>query len=282
MATSSSSIPSPHFFLQVEQMRPSQDFEPRYDGQGHWKPPNPLGSNELIQEEAASWYEFDNWHARAVGALDDEKYDYKTFSFYSNEGRIWMWEGDATSSRIGDGVSNRRIRPRVTGRQRHANRSSSDESEDSAHTDDWAQLSFLWPIPQDPLHRSRITRRGNSRQVRLQQRNSIGLYQLLPEPYRAASDQRHGAQGHGGILGDLPILIALLALSVLPSEVGGALVNCLRRTYRPHQYNIGRGWAQPQRGIVVRTLCDTDRDSDDLAIQRVEAYEMGRFGTFAA
>lgn len=63
--------------------------------------------------------------------------------------------------------------------------------------------------------------------------------QLLPTVY----DYQTGSPRiQGGLIGSIPLLIALAAFSAPPTVLAGVLTNCVRpRAWRPHQYHYPAG-----------------------------------------
>jgi hypothetical protein len=231
---------SPHFWLQVQKMQTSPNFNRRSEN-GTWKPPKPLGSNVIAPNVSAPWYEFNNWRAQRIGTLNSpgNKKMYKAYSFYADQDRLWVWPSDATLNKVGDG------RPGGPTDDDSDSEDTSDEEDDpSAVTDDWSLLSFSRPIEHDPYpnaRRSYAMTRGSAGRIGLQAQNSTALRELLPDRYLAVPGNSTAQPGQGGMIGELPILIALVALSVVPGEVDWALANCFRPVYVPHQGARGQG-----------------------------------------
>lgn len=63
--------------------------------------------------------------------------------------------------------------------------------------------------------------------------------QLLPSVYDC---QTENPRAQAGLIGSLPLLIALAAFSAPPAALGTVLTSCLRpRSWRTHQYQYPAG-----------------------------------------
>ena len=152
-----------------------------------------------------------------------------------NNQKLWIYRSDALRHQVGDGSVNPEISP---------DESSSDDDEeedDNECTEDWVPLKFAWP-PEDRLARaSYATTRCPHDRMRLQRPDQLVLGELLPDQYLATPAARMPSRPFGGLIGELPILVALIAYSVRQGNVDGALTQCLRRNYRPHNRLRGEG-----------------------------------------
>ena len=77
------------------------------------------------------------------------------------------------------------------------------------------------------------------------------LEQLIPPPYRFRNVNSEGnsippTTIFGGLIGNLPLLIALAAFSAVPSALSATLRNSIRGgKWQSHTYNTGRQFVQP-------------------------------------
>ena len=227
-------------------MTQSHHFHQHVQANGVWWPPRPLGSNILrAGETTGRWYYYDGQQTRQVNApATSTVTPYKTYSFYFDHQLIWVYTGDATIEQVGDGSGNPRV-PRPGDYDDEDDEeddedgqgdNSSDEPDDpDENTSDWKIMHFDWPA--DNTYTSSVTARGEHPNLRLQGRDQPWVEQLIPERYFAAPNYRVlAARPHnfGGMTGELPIMIALIAFSVRSNQVHAALTHCIRQAYNPH------------------------------------------------
>jgi len=75
---------------------------------------------------------------------------------------------------------------------------------------------------------------GDQRRLGGQRTDQTWIPQLFPNHYHARQEDRNEAPGTGGLIGDLSLLIALLAHSVPNQYVTWALQNCIRTNWTAH------------------------------------------------
>ena len=224
-------------------MGPSNRFNQRTEN-GRWAPPRPRHSNVLIQGPTnRRWYEYNNWRTVQVQQPNPETLEhYKTYSFYYDEGKIWIYPDDAIRHQVGEITGNERIGSGSRGNNTN-DTSSSNESDDSddRSTEDWLPLRFRWNVPGDNTNTSYATTRALNNNLEYQRADQASLRQILPDRYFARPENRRERFPFGGLIGELPILIALITLSVRPDYVDAALRHCLQRTYQAHNRPGGEG-----------------------------------------
>ncbi|KAK3686937.1 hypothetical protein LTR37_019335 [Vermiconidia calcicola] len=232
----------PRCWVSVDPIRPSGRFPQRTDETGHWAPPRPLGSNEYVPGYTTRrWFEFSDWRTREVDSQEvNGKPRYKTYSFYMHNQKLWIYRSDALRHQVGDGSVNPEITPDESSSDDDDD-DSSDEDDDNECTEDWVPLKFAWPAEDRLARPSYATTRCPHDRMRLQRPDQLVLRQLLPDQYLAAPAAQMASRPFGGLIGELPILVAFIAYSVRPSNVDGALLQCLRRAYRPHDRPRGEG-----------------------------------------
>ena len=206
---------------------PGPGFRQRSDDFGRWVPPGAHGSNVLVNDVPLQ-YQYDDWQAQRIGPTATPRRHYKTCSLYAEQDRIWMWPEDATQNGIGD-----------AGMDEEGGSNSSTSSAGGEVTQDWAELKFHWHNAQ-MFYRSYTAQGRLHGQVQCQTPNTA-LHEVLPDQYLAPQQHRNVPPTHGGLTGELPILIGLIALSVPPPIVDAALQHCLRSNYRPHHRSRGAG-----------------------------------------
>lgn len=231
----------PHFLFSVTEIQQSPEWNDRIEG-GKWQPPRPLGSNIVPSPTTADkYYRFRDGRVRELGAPTSGWKSFRTCSFYYSDGKIYVYPADATGYAVGDRQGNSR-RTRATTNAPEVNSSSDDSDVDDTHTYDWRSLNFVCPVNSDESSTSYACFRGEPNGVRVlrdHQQLKQTIAELLPNEYlRQASKARptHTANGIpcGGIVGQLPILIALVAYSVPVADVEATLINHFSHPYRPH------------------------------------------------
>ncbi|CAD6577155.1 MAG: hypothetical protein ASARMPREDX12_001324 [Alectoria sarmentosa] len=100
--------------------------------------------------------------------------------------------------------------------------------------------------------------------------------QLLPRVY----DYQTGSRRiQAGLIGSIPLLIALAAFSAPPAALGGLLTTCLRpRAWQPHQYQYPTGHSA-ERGMVVTIFFDptNPQGSNSALLNRLQNGDFGPF-----
>lgn len=229
---------APHCWFGVEEIRQSSLFHDRIEHR-QWLPPRPKGSNVRVRDgNMIRWFEFSNWQtvysANAPNAANLAPYKYhRTWSFYYDEGSIWLYRANALQLQVGDGTGNAR-----TDRRRVTIITDEEDNDQDPRVDDWQQLRFN----QQPglLRTSHAEARGHLRSLAFQRPDSAPLHELLPGRYHAPQAMRVAPQGYGGMNGEFHILIALIAFSVHFDLWIPAFTHSLQRGYRPHGQRNGR------------------------------------------
>lgn len=100
--------------------------------------------------------------------------------------------------------------------------------------------------------------------------------QLLPPVY---DYQMGSVRVQGGLIGSLPLLIALAAFSAPPGVLVGTLTNCVQpMAWRPHQFPYPAGHIS-ERGMVVKIFFDpTNPQGSNAAL--LNRLQNGDFGPF--
>lgn len=222
------------FWFQVEQLEPNRQYRQRTSADGRWLPPRQRGSNTIRSGHTTGhWYYHDGNHTTRVRQPAQAQYEeFKTFSFYHDHGYIWVYPDDAESHAVGNGTGH----SDDGDTDNDSGSSSGDEDEEDRHVEDWQPLSFDWPLRRDVSHTSYATVRGGHELLYVQRQDQSWVRQVMPSIYWAAPEYRDVPAGHGGLVGELPILIALIAFSVPPSLVDAAVrTSIYRQQYRQHR-----------------------------------------------
>ena len=125
----------------------------------------------------------------------------------------------------------------------------SDDGNDDDSVYDWRSLSFLHPLNGDNSFTSYICFRGHRQYLwvlRQDQQHLRAISELLPNAYlrgsqRVAVDESSDITPPGGLVGNIAVLIALVAFSVPPEQVEVAITRCFRHCYISHGGQRGVG-----------------------------------------
>lgn len=197
------------------------------------------------------------WHCRGEdiiqaegNALPKECYPFKTFSVYYDDGTFWITRGDASTQLIGAGDSNK--------------------ESGTGHGEDWRRLTFEHD---GPTYASHLTNAGTNPRLRTQRPDQDWPRMLLPEQYHALPSFHTAYRQYGGLAGELPLFLALMAFSADVSYVGWVFHACfINGIWGTHHETHGR---IDKRGMVVRVYCAPDRGEDEL-----RAFENGQYGKY--
>lgn len=270
-------------------MTPSNWFAPRYENQ-RWQPPRPHYSSVLIpaahNNTTGRWYEYLGGVTSAVQPPEPGVCRlYKEYSFYHNDGIIYIYPDDAVEHQVGDGTGNE---PRVALPTNSTPDDSDDSSDDeeangSRRTRNWRELSFNW-LGTGRNYSSSATFEAPGVRLDYQRVNEPWVRELIPPRYYAPTARRIStAPPWCGLTGELPILIALIAFSVRQDQVDRVLRHSIQTNYRAHGLTPGQGCrfedkglndyadlyglGTQQRGLVVRVYCEA-RSGPDHRAQR--------------
>jgi hypothetical protein len=112
-------------------------------------------------------------------------------------------------------------------------------------TIDWNLLHFLWI---DNNWVSQCIFGGNQQRMSAQRPDQRWIHELLPSRHHADHDRHTNVMNAGGLIGDLSILIGLLALSVPYQRVDEVVQYCIR------DLGTGGGWrghGRPHQSISM-------------------------------
>lgn len=194
----------PQFYFQVDPMRDASRF-PRLEC-NEWAPPRRLGANRLVSDADSQVFYHDGF-ATVRRPLPDHlrQQSYMCYSLYADEhAGIRLVPYDASSHQVNDGVD-------------HDAHDSSDESGASTPDSlplrpDWRHLSFD-SLPNNHRQISSAVHNGRFTHLLAYHRLQEWVPQLIPERY-IGPDPVRSDSGQGGLVGDIALLLGLLALSV--------------------------------------------------------------------
>ncbi|KAF2166365.1 hypothetical protein M409DRAFT_23556 [Zasmidium cellare ATCC 36951] len=262
-------------------MAQSPDSDDRMDDRGRWLPPkkqesnilrrypgpiqtvdltfghNGTETNRLTNEQAA------NAHQLPV---------YRACSLYSARGVFWTVDYHAIGKKIGDGKHD-------PNEEDDDDESESGE-EDTEEYDDWAELTFGRVEGHQSL--SYAGRHLLEKRLLAQRHDQDWVQHLIPDRYQSHITTRD--RRSGGLVGDLSLLIGLVAMSVPVAKWLSILPQTIRnpreserswRICREQLDEVDRGsqWRE-QRGIIVTIY----RHPHGSTADDLHAYEHGDFG----
>lgn len=237
-----SSMPPP-FFFRIDEIREDPSVRPYYDNLGNWIPSIEANVNRRVLGGVSERLWFCNRQQifEIYDPLPPESLQFKQFSVYFGGGYgFWVLRGDATNP-----------------------------ADDEA----WHPLRF---DHSELDYSSFLTNAGQQPQLKIQRPDQIWPKMLLPDIYHAPMQTTSLA--HGGLTGELPILLGLLAISMpsnwLPSELPKLFTGGV---WTVHAYTIPR---TNQRGVVVTVYTCPPSWAGGSTTADLDRYERGDMGKY--
>ncbi|KAK5112294.1 hypothetical protein LTR85_011566 [Meristemomyces frigidus] len=267
----------PSWYFTIQIMHPRPGLGPRHGRYGRWNPPKAHGDNvKWIPTGSTMPYTLSFRHDGQATTLANQLPEgiehYQTYSIYHDEAVFWTVDYDACRVAVADGDED-----------------SSDESEESdgeTERDTWAPLTFGAVENNEHPYMSFAGRRQEHRRLLTQRPDQLWAEQLLPNRYQASQETRTRDQRYGGLVGDLPLLVGLMAMAVPANRMSALLPNMIGnlpnvanswRVYPPTQVPRQVGWID-KRGLVVSVYYDPEETNAD----ELEEYENGEHGPILA
>jgi hypothetical protein len=214
-------------------MREHPSHVPFVDAVGTRYPPKSLGKNEMIGGGVSGLYWYcDRQSISQVAYLPDNCPHFKTFSVYHYNGIFWASKCDATAVQVGDGDDN-------TGDQ-HPEEAPEGEGEG------WHHLSFDYEDEDDgqQTYSSYVTNAGEHSRLRTQRPDQTWPKMLLPKHYHALESSHTLHLQYGGLTGELPLFLALIAFSVDAKHVSWVFQTCFQNgIWRTHNFDHVRKYS---------------------------------------
>ncbi|KAI6837815.1 hypothetical protein KC332_g799 [Hortaea werneckii] len=264
---------APAFFFTVGVMVPDPNRTPRVTSGatgGRWIPPKAMGGNT---RGTVLKFKHDGRRATIVPALPSTVREYKCYSVYHDHAYLWTVDYDATAEKVGDGrdttAANGNGNCNDSSDEDDSDNESSGEDENEERPD-WSTMSFSL----GSSYTSFAGQRQQQQRLHCRRRDQFWALQLFTDIYTAQQENRNPQ--HGGLNGELPLLIALLAFTMPPQYLPTYLPQCIGHTwnvYPPNTLPRGCGWID-RRGLVVRVLYDPGTTST----ADLRALETGSFG----
>ena len=225
---------APPFIFRVKEIQPHPRIGSQYFSNGLWLPPRLLGGNVVARGTQIHTFCFTGEAVFAIASLPTESLHYKTSSVYYHSEHFWVVPYDATIYQVHDGD------------EENISDSDQDDYDDDIDYEnpvsDWAELSFN-AVDGDDTYTSYVTCRGKYHRLLVQRTDQRWAQKLFPDRFHSHEElfpPRYVGRDYGGLVGELPLLLALIAFSVRPSEVPDTLAQCMN----------GHRWdcTQPTRG----------------------------------
>ncbi|KAF2819668.1 hypothetical protein CC86DRAFT_306786, partial [Ophiobolus disseminans] len=236
------------FIFKVDEIREHPDIVPMYTPTGMWMPSSNPGYNyRLVEGHGVSdlWWYHDENTIRQVSFSsppDLSRSEFKTYSvFYSSGFGFWVLEGDATVPTLGEA---------------------------------WHPLTF----DHDEMDlASYMTSAGSQSTLRVHSADQRWPHMLMPDIYHGPTALH---KGYGGLVGELPIFLALIAFSMVPENLQQWLPLMRRAgSWQTHSLPHGR---THKRGVVVQVYTCPSTWAGGSSRQSLTEYELGRsmFGKY--
>ncbi|KAF2746050.1 hypothetical protein M011DRAFT_459574 [Sporormia fimetaria CBS 119925] len=232
---------SPPFVFKIDEIRENPDIRPREDSRGRWIPSTDPGSNQRISGGVSNrYYHCDRQRICQISPRPKGSRTFKTFSVYYSAGQgFWVLRGDAT------------------------------KPED----DGWHPLRFNHSTTD---YASFLTNAGQHDTLCVQRRDQQWPRMLLPDVYH--TNMVTESQQYGGLVGELPILLALVAFSTSRDWLENVLPLVFKDGgWQIHSYKVPR---MDKRGVVVTVYTCPSTLAGGSTKTDLEQYEHGCFGKY--
>lgn len=194
----------PPYIFKIDEIRKHPDIRPSSTSSGHWIPSTSIGYNYRSGGGISNtwWYnQRDQIRPVPAQSVPQPLNHFKTFSvFYSGGGGFWVLQGDGTAP---------------------------------GPSQCWMPLRF------DPVANgsSYLTPAGEGDTLQCQRSDQHWPHKLLPNIYHGLCTQN---PNHGGLCGELPIFLALVAMSMGPTNLPQWLPWMFQGS-RWHAHNLEHG-----------------------------------------
>ena len=220
-------------------MQQHPSVPPWYNNNGMWLPPKALGCNYSVPgDTTSSFFFFDGQVTRyPVSQLPTGLAHFRTCSLYYHEtlDGFWAINYDATQHMVGNGAQQGEPQTDYGG-------------DDSHWGMDWARIGFVPGSGDENDYTSYVTCAPAHERLLLQKDTQIWAKKLFPERYHAdlthTIPMNHPNQrfDRAGLIGELPLILGLVAFSAREEEVSQAVQYCVYgNTWRMHNFPRRRG-----------------------------------------
>ncbi|KAF2800404.1 hypothetical protein K505DRAFT_228883, partial [Melanomma pulvis-pyrius CBS 109.77] len=235
----------PPYIFKIDEIEEDPNTASHVDNLGNWTPSTDVGANHRVPGGISGrlWY-CNRQRIFEVPQLPQGAYRHKRFSVYYGGGYgFWVLRGDATEPPGGEV---------------------------------WLPLRF---DHSNVDYSSFLTNAGQNPTLRVQRNDQHWPNMLLPDIYHASV--RTDAQVYGGLTGELPIFLALLAFSLPREFLPNTLPNLFTGgAWLVHGYQNSPMLGTNQRGVIVTVYtCPTTWAGGSTSAD-LEEYEQGHLGKY--
>lgn len=207
---------APPFFFRTIEIQPHSASQPQLGRNCLWLPPKIRGASVVAPGSRVQDFFFDGQRAQPVPDFPVGVQHYKTASVYYHESNFWVVPYDVLNTQVADGRE---------GASSDSEQEDYDDDEDENDDDDpfhwdWGPLFFNAGHSQA----SYVTYFGSYQRLIMQREDQHWVQHLFPDMFHS----EHTLPTGGGLIGDLPLIIALIAFTVRPSEIQAALAQCMK------------------------------------------------------
>ncbi|KAF2734315.1 hypothetical protein EJ04DRAFT_247237 [Polyplosphaeria fusca] len=235
---------SPSFFFRIDEIEEAESAIHHVDNRGNWIPSTDDGANRRIGGGVSGKYWYCNTLGiREVPQLPSGCFFYKTYSaYYSGGYGFLILRGDATNP---------------------------------PDDENWHPLRFEHD---ERDYSSYLTNAGSHSTLRTQRLNQTWPRLLLPDIYHNPEPTPY--EGYGGLKGELPIFLSLVAFSTPRNW----LENVLPTMWSDGAWRV-HGYFQPRlsgRGVIVTVYTaptEWDGGSGSLDLEQIENGNWGKYYT---
>ena len=167
-----------------------------------------------------------------LAALPSSAHLHKTYSVYFERAIFWTVDYDATDEQVGDG--------RELDRSPHSSTASSDlgaADEQVDNKDEWAPLKFGHRYNQ----RSYVSRREEASRLCVWRPDQEWATKLLPDTCSAQVKDKTTDRSQGGLIGELPLLVSLMAFAIPENRLVDGLCQSMRSPWVTPPYERAAG-----------------------------------------
>lgn len=247
----------PPYFFRIVEIEQTEEAPEKVDSRGNWEPNTVPGANRAIGGGVSgNYYYCDKQRILQVSQLPPGTQHYKTFSVYFAGGQgFWVLRGNA-------------INP--------------------PESENWHPLRFDHH-PTD--YSSFLTNAGDQPTLRAQRTDQEWPKMLLPDIYHTPT--RTPYQQYGGLTGELPLLLALVAFSTsrewLPNVLPTVFVD---GAWKVHEYQLPSkirykiycaaltSEGTNRRGVIVSVYTCPQNYAGGSTADELEQYEHGNLGKY--
>ncbi|KAF2241837.1 hypothetical protein BU26DRAFT_585399, partial [Trematosphaeria pertusa] len=229
------------FIFRIDEIIEHADAISNVDNRGCWAPFKDPGANVRARKGVSGmWWLCDSQQIYRCGSFPQGASIYSVWSVYYSSGHgFWVLCGDAT--------------------------------EPVCH-EIWHPLRF---DHNSTDYSSYLTNSGQHPTLLVQRPGQMWPKMLLPDIYHTNAYSTHHA--YGGLTGDLPIFLALIAFSIKPESLAQILPQMYTDS-RWKTHNVPHGI--DKRGVVVYVYTPPETWAGSFTANDLRAYEKGEYGTY--